>query len=157
MINLNIPGYESINIKNVVFDFNGTIAKDGILIDEVKEKIKILASKEVNIFILTADTYGTVLKQCIELPVKVEVFQKENAAEDKKRIVEKLGRDFTVTLGNGRNDIEMFRSSVISIAIIGEEGCYSKTILEADIVVNNIVNAIDLLLKPNRIKATMRT
>lgn len=42
MINLNIPGYESINIKNVVFDFNGTIATDGILIDEVKEKIKIM-------------------------------------------------------------------------------------------------------------------
>lgn len=157
MIMVDIPGYKSIEIKNVVFDFNGTIAKDGILIDEIIEKIKELKDKNINVFVLTADTYCTVAQQVKELPVKVEIFNKENASEDKKKIVEKLGHDVTVTIGNGRNDIEMFKNSIISIAVIGKEGCFSKALFEADIVVNNAIDAIDLLLKHNRIKATLRT
>lgn len=154
---VDVPGYKSIKVKNVVFDFNGTIAEDGIMIEEIRGKIKELSNKDVNIFILTADTYGTVVKQSKDLPVTVEVFNKENSSEDKKRIVEKLGCDITAAIGNGRNDIEMFKKSTLSIAIIGKEGCFSKAIFEADIIVNNPVDAIDLLLKHNRIKATLRT
>ncbi len=157
MIMVDVPGYKSIKVKNVVFDFNGTIAEDGIMIEEIRGKIKELSNKDVNIFILTADTYGTVVKQSKDLPVTVEVFNKENSSEDKKRIVEKLGCDITAAIGNGRNDIEMFKKSTLSIAIIGKEGCFSKAIFEADIIVNNPVDAIDLLLKHNRIKATLRT
>jgi len=157
MILLNIPGYKRIEVRNVVFDFNGTIAEDGILIDGIKEKIKELSDKNVNIYILTADTYGSVREQCIGLPVKIETFDKENASGEKKKVIEKLGYDITVTIGNGRNDLEMFESSIISIAVIGKEGCFAKTLFGADIVVNNIMDAIEALLKNNRIKATMRT
>lgn len=157
MIMVDVPGYKSIKVKNVVFDFNGTMAEDGIMIEEIRGKIKELSNKDVNIFILTADTYGTVVKQSKDLPVTVEVFNKENSSEDKKRIVENLGCDITAAIGNGRNDIEMFKKSTLSIAIIGKEGCFSKAIFEADIIVNNPVDAIDLLLKHNRIKATLRT
>lgn len=157
MIMIDIPGYRSIEVENIVFDFNGTIAEDGILINEVKEKIKELSYKNVNIFILTADTYGTVMGQCMGIPFAVKVFDKENASEDKKKIVEKLGYEKTITIGNGRNDIEMFKSSIISIAVIGKEGCFAKTLIEADIVVNSVIDAIDLLLNNNRIKATLRT
>lgn len=157
MINVNVPGYKEIEIKNVVFDYNGTIAEDGTISNEVREKIKELSKTEVNIFIVTADTYGTVAKECIGLPIKVEIFDKENATEDKKNIVKNLGEKNTVTIGNGRNDVEMFKNSVVSIAVIGREGCFSKAILEADIVVSSIVDAIDLLIKKDRMKATLRT
>lgn len=157
MIMVNIPGYKSIKIENVVFDFNGTIAEDGILLNEVKEKIKELKNKEINIFIVTSDTYGTVIEQCNNLPVKVQVFNKENASQDKKKIVEKLGRDITAAIGNGRNDVEMFKNSIMSVAVIGREGCFAKAAFEADIIVNNPIDAIDLLIKHSRIKATLRT
>lgn len=157
MIMVNIPGYKSIEIENVVFDFNGTIAEDGILLNEVKEKIKELKNKEINIFIVTSDTYGTVIEQCNNLPVKVQVFNKENASQDKKKIVEKLGCSITAAIGNGRNDVEMFKNSVMSVAVIGREGCFAKAAFEADIIVNNPIDAIDLLIKHSRIKATLRT
>lgn len=157
MIEIDIPGYESIKIKNVVLDFNGTIAEDGILIDKVKEKIRELANKNINVFVLTADTFGTVSKQCRNLPVKVEVFNKVNAAEDKNRIVRKIGADKTVSIGNGKNDVLMFKKSIVSIAVIGKEGCFSKAMVEADIVVTSAVDALDLLLNPNRLKATLRS
>ncbi|AKN29525.1 ATPase P [Clostridium carboxidivorans P7] len=157
MIMVNIPGYKSIEIENVVFDFNGTIAEDGILLNEVKEKIKELKNKEINIFIVTSDTYGTVIEQCKNLPVKVQVFNKENASQDKKKIVDKLGCSITAAIGNGRNDVEMFKNSVMSVAVIGREGCFAKAAFEADIIVNNPIDAIDLLIKHSRIKATLRT
>lgn len=157
MIKVNIPGYKDIEIKNVVFDYNGTIAEDGTIPNEVREKIKELSKKGVNIFVVTADTYGTVAKECIGLPLKVEIFDKENASEDKKNIVKNLGVENTVTIGNGRNDVEMFKNSVVSIAVIGREGCFSKALFEADIVVNDIVDAMDLLIKKDRMKATLRT
>lgn len=156
MILLDIPGYKNIVIKNVVFDYNGTIAEDGIIIAEIKDKIRELVNRGIEVLVLTADTYGTVVEQCKELPVKVDFFDKENASENKREIVKKLGYDSTVSIGNGRNDIEMFQQSIISIAVIGREGCFSKALLEADVVVHNPIDAIDLLLKPNRMKATLR-
>jgi len=51
----------------------------------------------------------------------------------------------------------MFEASIIAIAVIGKEGCHAKTMLAADIVVSDIIDALDLLLCDNRIIATMRT
>ncbi|OBR91235.1 MULTISPECIES: HAD family hydrolase [Clostridium] len=157
MIMFDIPGSSSITIKNVIFDFNGTLGQDGILIDSVGDKLKELAGKDVNIYVITADTYGTVKNQCQGLPVKVKVFNKEDSSKDKKYMVEKLGCDVTASVGNGRNDLEMFKSSIISICVIGREGCFTKSLIESDIAVTNILDAVDLLLNNDRIRATLRT
>ncbi|WP_035293298.1 HAD family hydrolase [Clostridium sp. KNHs214] len=156
MIKLDIPGYKKLKIKNVVFDFNGTIAKDGVLVEGIRERIHALKDLGLDVYVLTADTNGSVAQQCRDLPVNIEIFAKGDALEEKKNVVERLGADNTIAVGNGRNDIDMFKSSELSIAILGSEGCYSKTLLEADIVVNSSVDAVELLLNPNRIKATLR-
>lgn len=156
MIQLDIPGYKKLEIKNVVFDFNGTIAKDGVLVEGIRERIQALKDLGLDIYVLTADTNGSVAQQCKDLPVNIEIFPKGDALEEKKNVVERLGADNTIAVANGRNDLEMFKSSALSIAILGSEGCYSKTLLEADIVVNSSVDAAELLLKQNRIIATLR-
>lgn len=156
MISLDIPGFKKIEVQNVVFDFNGTIAEDGLVIAGVDDRIRELSKLDVKIFVLTADTNGTVKKECEGLPVDVITFGDERASEGKKKIVEGLGADSTVTIGNGRNDLEMFRSSVLSIAVIGKEGCFAKTLMEADIVVKSPADALELLLNRSRIKATLR-
>lgn len=156
MINFNVPGEGEFQIKNVVFDFNGTIAKDGLVLEDFKVKVEELSKKDVNIFVVTADTYGSVREQCKDLPLQIKVFDKDNAAVDKKRIVQMLSSKNTVTIGNGNNDALMFKESVLSICIIGHEGCSTKALLNSDIVVNNIIDAIDLLLNVNRLKATLR-
>jgi len=157
MLIIDIPGYETIKVKNVVFDFNGTLAVDGILVDGVKEKMEELSNRGINIFILTADTFGTVSDQCRHLPVEIEIFSKENVSGSKKRFVEKIGPETTITVGNGRNDLAMFEESILSIVVIGKEGCCTKSIRVADIMVNNPIDALELLLKNDRICATLRT
>ena len=153
---VHIPGYKNIEIENVVFDYNGTIAEDGILIEGVGELVLELVSKGIKVYVLTADTNGTVRNQCEHLPIEIEVFDGEEATIHKRKFVEKIGKDKTVSIGNGRNDIEMFQMSRLSIAVIGSEGCFSKTLISADIVVNNIIDAIQWILTPHRLKATMR-
>lgn len=157
MIRLEIPGHETIKVDHVTFDYNGTLAVDGVLVLGVKEKIMELTKRDVNVFILTADTFGTVRSQCEDLPVKIEVFSKDNIAQKKKNFVEKIGKETTIAVGNGRNDLEMFEKSVLSIVVMGKEGCCVKSIMAADIVVNTPIDALDLLLNNDRIIATLRT
>jgi soluble P-type ATPase len=62
MINCNIPNFTSLNIDKLVFDYNGTLACDGRLISVVKEKLNRLMD-DFDIYILTADTFGTVREE----------------------------------------------------------------------------------------------
>ena len=156
MLVYNIPCRGEIEIENVVFDYNGTIAVDGKLIDEAKKLI--LKLKEyANIHILTADTYGTVEKECLKLGVKVATFPKEMASLSKKEIVENLNPEKTICVGNGYNDIEMFKICKISIAVIEKEGCSGKLLAHSDIVTGSINDAINIILYENRMKATLRS
>ncbi len=155
MLYYNIPGRGKIEIENVVLDYNGTIAVDGKIVEEVKELIQKL-KEHVNVYILTADTYGTVKDECKDLGVNVETFPNDNAGFHKKEIVRKLGGKKTICIGNGYNDIPMFKESILTIAVIEEEGACSQLLLNADIVTRSIIDAIGLLLDENRLKATLR-
>lgn len=154
MIEYSIPGRKKLGLKNLVLDYNGTIAKDGKLIEGVSEKLKELDA--LNIYILTADTRGTVMQECEHLNAKILTFPVENAALEKKKIVKSLGGENTVVLGNGYNDILMFKESALSIAVIEGEGMAGELILSADIVTTSILDALDILIDSDKVKATLR-
>ena len=79
MIVIEIPGREPLKINHVVLDYNGTAAVDGMLLKGVKERIARL--KELaHVYVLTADTYGTVTRQCEPLGITVRTFPREGAA-----------------------------------------------------------------------------
>ena len=155
MLCYDIPGRGKIEIENVVIDYNGTIAVDGKAIEGVKELIERL-KKHVNVFILTADTYGTARNECKNFGVNIMTFPNENAGFYKKEIVRKLGGKKTLCVGNGYNDIPMFKESILTIAVIEREGACSKLILNSDIVTRSITEAIELILDEKRMKATLR-
>jgi soluble P-type ATPase len=54
------------------------------------------------------------------------------------------------------NDSLMMKKAALGIIVIGEEGASVKAINNADIVVKDIHDALDLLLNKIRIKATLR-
>lgn len=156
MIKIDIPGKGTIAIENLVLDYNGTIAMDGKVKEGVQERLRVLEQQGIRIFVLTADTYGDAKEQCRSLPLSIQTFDQEHAAQSKREIVQKLGSEVTMTIGNGNNDAQMFEESVLSVALIGDEGCASKAIVASDIICNHIADALDLLLYPTRIKATLR-
>lgn len=156
MIIYEVPGREEIKIENIVFDYNGTLAVDGKLIAGVEELINKLADY-VDIYILTADTYGTVEKECANINGIVQKFPRENAGKSKMHIVKSLGSNSTACLGNGFNDLPMFKESILSICIIEGEGASGELVLHSDIVARSIVEAIEILLNKTRLKATLRS
>ncbi len=153
---INIPGRGIINIKNLLIDYNGTIACDGKVVPSVKEKIEAINKEGIRVHLVTADTHGTVTNQCTNMPVEIQIFDNSNAAENKREIVKKLGSENCICIGNGFNDGQMFEACNISIIVMGVEGCSAKSLMKADIVCKNIEDAFDLILKPNRMVATLR-
>lgn len=156
MLEVNIPGYRTFVFSFLVLDYNGTIACDGHLIPGVKDRLEAL-SKNVTIHILTADTFGSVQKEMTGIPCEVVVIGKGNQTKAKADYVRQLGSQKTVSVGNGRNDALMLKEAVLGIAVVQEEGGAVETLLAADLVTHSIVNALDLLLHPLRLTATLRS
>lgn len=156
MFEITIPGDNTYQISHLVFDYNGTLAEDGILIAGVINKLKTL-TELVEIHVLTADTFGSVEKQLQDIPCQVTIIPMENQHISKLNYVSRLGVESTICVGNGRNDRLMLKKAAIGIAIIQGEGVATETMLAADIAVFNILSALDLLLHPLRLKATLRS
>jgi soluble P-type ATPase len=76
---------------------------------------------------------------------------------DKLLYVKDLGFDRTVCIGNGRNDRMMLKEAALGIAVILNEGACVVTLLSADVVCTSIVSALELLIYPLRLTATLRS
>lgn len=155
MIEISIPGWGDMEIENIVLDLNGTIATDGKIPSEVKEKINSL-SNEAKIYLLTADTQGTASEESSDMDVELLKVSEEDSAEAKLRIMESLDPTRTVAIGNGNNDHLILKEAALGIAVLGDEGLSVSAIKNADIVMKNISDALDLFLKPKRLIATLR-
>lgn len=156
MIEVTIPGWGEVRIAHVVLDYNGTLAKDGVRLPGVGPRLEELHRRGVSLHIITADTNGTVAAQCIGLPVEVLVFDGGAVAREKAALVERLGAAETAAVGNGRNDVEMLRAAGLSLVVMGDEGAFTGALLSAHLACRTIEEALDLLLLPNRLKASLR-
>ncbi len=155
MIHIEIPEYKTLELEYLVLDYNGTIALDGEIADSVKERLYKL-SEMLEIYVLTADTYGTAEKSCRKLPVEIYTFPKDGALKEKQKAVERLGAGKCIAIGNGRNDQLMCRVSALSIAVLEQEGMWGRLLRETDICTRSIEDALDLLVYPKRLIAALR-
>ncbi|MGD8436579.1 MAG: ATPase P [Syntrophobacterales bacterium] len=151
-LELEIPGWGTLKLQNALLDLNGTLALDGILPETVKKRLHRL-QELLTVYVVTADTHGTVadlLRDCTDLEIlRIEV---GNEAEQKCDLLEKLGVSHTVALGNGANDSLM----LLGICVMQGEGSSLQALLAGDILVRSAEEALDLLLKPARLLATLR-
>ncbi len=152
---VDIPGWGNLNIKTMVIDLNGTLATDGKVPIEIKEKIKAL-SQGIKIFILTADTHGSADEAISGMNVELVKIPGEGSKEGKFNFIQSLDLENTVAIGNGSNDQLILKEAALGIAVLGDEGISLSAMKYADIVVKDIRSALDLFLKPNRLIATLR-
>ncbi|KLU66192.1 hypothetical protein DEAC_c15910 [Desulfosporosinus acididurans] len=155
MIKLMIPGKGVVALEVLVLDFNGTLALDGNMLESVREHLRRLALL-MDIHILTSDTFGTVKRQCQGLPVQVNVLSSSNHTKEKADYVLNFNPDHVVAVGNGANDQLMLEKAFLGIGVIGFEGACTSALLSSDVIVKDIEDAFGLLLKPQRLKATLR-
>ncbi len=152
---IEIPGHGLLEIKDVILDFNGTIAIDGKLIEGVKDHINRLAA-EVNFHVITADTYGTVQQELSGVNCTLINLSHTDQFKDKLDYLHHLGKSTTLCAGNGKNDQILLKESALGIALIQDEGVCVSTLMAADIACKSIMDVFSYFDKPNRLKATLR-
>ena len=155
MLQINIPGREKLEFQYLVLDFNGTLALDGYLKQGVPPRLKEL-SEYLKIYVLTADTHGSVHHEMEGMPCEVHVIRPDRQDEAKADFIRKLGGDKTISIGNGLNDRMMLQEAKLGLLVIQEEGVATAAYMASDVICSNINDALDLLLKPDRLRATLR-
>jgi soluble P-type ATPase len=155
MIEVSIPGKGDFEIVHVVFDVNGTIARDGRIEARIKERLEAL-TKRVKVYLLTADTYGTVEEEMSGTGIAIRKIVAQAEAKQKEQFIQELGPQSTLAVGNGENDVLMLGASMLAICVIAEEGASCRAVERADIVVYGREAVFGLLENPKRITATLR-
>ena len=156
MIEIDIPGFGSLRLERLILDYNGTIAVDGQPVQGVKERLIALA-RHVEIHVLTADTFGGVEKKLSDIPCKIHILPLGAQDKGKMEYVDRLGADKAVCIGNGRNDVMMLKKAALGIAVVQNEGAAASAVLSADVVVTDILFALDLISNQMRLIATLRS
>ncbi len=155
MFELDIPGFGSVRLEHLVSDFTGTLSVDGRLIPGVRERLNEL-SKLLRIHILTADTFGRAREELRDIYCDVHILTGEDHDIQKEEYIKQLVPDKVIAFGNGNNDRRMLRAARIGVVVILEEGAAGDAVRSADIVVKSIIDGLDLLLTPKRLRATLR-
>jgi soluble P-type ATPase len=135
-----------------VLDYSGTLSLEGSLLPGVMERLYEL-SRSIRITVLTADTFKKAKSQLKGLPVEVKVIR---TGQEKADFMRELEPERAIAIGNGRNDVPMMAIAGLSVAVIGSEGAAGELLRVADIVVADIHHALDLIINPLRLKATLR-
>lgn len=155
MLRLDIPGRGTLELAHLVLDLNGTIALDGEVLPGVAERLATLA-ESLTIHLVTADTHGKAAAIASRLGIQLARIERGDEAEQKRTLVRRLGAEQVVAVGNGANDGAMVRAAALGIAVLGPEGLAVGALKGANVVTVRIEDALDLLLHPKRLEATLR-
>ena len=154
MITLQRPGQAALEIDFILIDFEGTLASDRRVHPKAKDKINLL-SKRAKIYILTKEKKEHVEEVLKKVKAEIIYLTEGESSQKKLDLLRQLGPTRTVAVGNGVDDVPMIEEAGFGICVLGKEGTFSEAMKKADVVLMNILDAFDFLLKPLRQKATL--
>lgn len=155
MLEITIPGRAPLQLDQLILDYNGTLAGDGVLLPELVAPLHALA-QHLTLHVLTADTHGNAVQQLAALPCRVAVIDSGDQIAAKQRYLHQWPLQNCAAIGNGCNDQWLLRDAALGIAVLAPEGLAVSALQCADIVVDSCSAALELLLKPARLIATLR-
>lgn len=157
-IHVDIPGFGKRHIRIAVSDYTGTHSFGGKIAPDVRTKLKQLVTL-VDLHIVTADSFGTAESELagIAIPYKLRTDRHD---VEKATYIRQFDLQQVAAFGNGNNDRLMLaavkEAGGLAIAVDNGEGCAMDAMRNANLFVTGAGNAIDLLLDPVRLKATLR-
>ena len=155
MIELSIPGFGDLHLDTLICDFNGTLARDGHLIEKARALLPKVADL-VDIRVVTGNTFGSAADALRDCPCTLTLLGAQDQAKAKLALVETIGAGRIVAIGNGRNDRLMLKAAALGIGVAGDEGIAAEATSACDVVAPSIAEALELLLEPRRLLATLR-
>ncbi|MEW5763865.1 MAG: HAD family hydrolase [Acidobacteriota bacterium] len=155
-IHLTLPGGGRLDLRYLLLDLNGTLARDGRLLPGVAEAVARVA-EVLEVRLLTADTFGTAGEVARALGARLETLPAGRPGGPRKaEAVQSLGPEGVAAMGNGVNDAPMLRLAALGIAVLGPEGCAREALEAARILVKDPLEGLELFLYPDRLVATLR-
>lgn len=136
-------------------DVNGTLAVDGILLEGVARRIGALRNR-LTVHLLTADTHGGQAAIDHLLNLQAVRIKPGDEAGQKAAFVRQLGAECVVAIGQGANDAQMLETAALGICVLSVEGLAVEALTTADLLMPDILSALDLFDKPLRLIASLR-
>ena len=145
-ISIDIPGWGKRDIRYVISDYTGTLSCAGRLLPGAEDRLRRL-DKFVEIHIVSADSFGTAREQLAAIPLPVVILEGEGHDRQKRDYLKNNNIDprHAAAFGNGNNDrllLQAVKNHGLAIALDNGEGCAVDAILNADIFVVGIANAL---------------
>jgi P-type E1-E2 ATPase len=147
-----IPEGPRLELEHLVLDVNGTLTDRGELIDGVAERIARLRAT-LELHLLSGDTFGTLDDVARELELTP---RRVTLGHEKAAVVRELGPEHVAVIGNGTNDVPALEAAALGIIVVGPEGASGAAVRAADVVCRSAVEALDLVLDPRALGATLR-
>jgi soluble P-type ATPase len=149
-----------LRIETLVTDYSGTLSCGGKLTGGVEERLIRLA-EVVDLHVLTSDTFGTARRELMNIDVTIKILEGDQHDVQKQRYaLDRCDPSRTAALGNGANDRLLLQAvreaGGLGVAVDNGEGCATETAAAANLLIHGVANALDLLLEPDRLKATLR-
>ena len=148
-----IPNIGRLELKTIILDLNGTLTVKGSIVDGVRERLAKLKELGYHILFFTGNTRGNADE--IAKSLGIEWILAESGVQ-KKDAAMKLVPETCVSIGNGLIDLELMKVVKLGIVTLQAEGVHVQTLLNCDIVVPSILDALDLLIDPSTLIATLR-
>jgi soluble P-type ATPase len=158
-ITLKIPGFGDRHIKALLTDYDGTLSCRGEVSEQIKERLVRLAGA-VDIHILTADRKAKSSECFGRLPVHVHILSGDHQDLQKRDFLKDFNASNVAVFGNGNNDRLLLQTvkgnGGLCVAVNNGEGCSIEALLNAHLLVQSALEALDVLLDPERFAATLR-
>ena len=148
-----IPGQGEIELKTIILDLNGTLSVAGVVPEGVKERLDQLKEIGYKVLFFTGNTRNDADNLATNLGIEWKLAK---TAEDKRDLALELEPETCASIGNGLIDSELMKVVKLGIVTLQAEGVHIQTLLNSDIVVPTINDALDLFIDPQRLIATMR-
>lgn len=148
-----IPGQEQLEIKTIILDLNGTLSVAGTVPDGVKERLVQLKARGFKVLFFTGNTRNDADELAASLGIEWKLAK---SAEDKRDLAMELDPETCASIGNGRIDLELMKTVKLGIVTLQAEGVHVQTLINSDIVIPTINDALDLFIEEQRLIATLR-
>lgn len=148
-----IPNQGPLELRTIILDLNGTLSVGGVVPDGVKERLAKLTQLGFAVVLFTGNTRGDADEIAAELGID---WKQAKSAADKRDLAVEFGADTCASIGNGLIDLDMMQAVKLRILTMQAEGVHVQTLLNSDIVVPTILDALDLFIDEQRLIATLR-
>lgn len=148
-----IPGQGELVINSIILDLNGTLSVAGKIPDGVSERLKALSEAGFKLVFFTGNTRNDADDIAKELGIDWKLAKD---ADDKRSLALEMNPGTCASIGNGLIDLELMKAVRLRIVTLQAEGVHVQTLLNSDIAVPSICDALDLFLDSQRLIATLR-